>query len=61
MTAWWAVIGTLGGVVVTAVFGLVTAYLTHRWQMENSAREQRTAASRARGANEARAAAVAWL
>jgi hypothetical protein len=43
MTAWWAVIGTLAGVVVTAVFGLATAYLTHRWQMERYDAEQRTA------------------
>jgi hypothetical protein len=28
------VIGTLGGVVITAIFGLLTAYATHRWQSQ---------------------------
>lgn len=34
MTGWWVVIGTLGGVVVTAVFSLATTYLNHRWAVE---------------------------
>lgn len=33
--------------VITAIFGLVTAYLTHRWQRERFDAEQRTAAGRA--------------
>lgn len=28
-------IGTLGGVLITACFGLATAYLTHRWQTQH--------------------------
>lgn len=44
MTGWWAAIATLAGVVVAAVFGLMTAYLTHRWQRERFDAEQRTAA-----------------
>ena len=47
MTPWWAVIGTLAGVVITAAFSLATAYLTHRWQMERFDAEQRTAAGTA--------------
>jgi len=42
MTGWWAVIGTLGGVVVTAVFSLANTYLDHRWA---DAQQQATARS----------------
>ena len=46
MTAWWAVIGTLGGVVVTAVFSLATTYLNHRWADRSfDAQQQATARS----------------
>lgn len=37
--AWQTVIGTLGGVALTALFGLLTAYLTHRWQLQRSKAE----------------------
>ena len=43
MTGWWVVIGTLGGVVITAVFSLVTNYLNHRWAMELFDAQQRAA------------------
>jgi hypothetical protein len=46
MTGWPTVIGTLGGVAVTALFGLVTAYLTHRWQQERVRQEQQFASDR---------------
>ena len=32
---WPTLIGTLGGVLITACFGLATAYLTHRWQTQH--------------------------
>ena len=47
VAGWWAVVGTLAGVIVTAVAGLVTAYLTHRWQRERFDVEQRIAVGRA--------------
>ena len=37
--AWQTVIGTLGGVALTALFSLLTAYLTHRWQLQRSKAE----------------------
>jgi hypothetical protein len=43
MTGWWVVIGTLGGVVITAVFSLVTTYLNHRWAVELFDAQQRAA------------------
>jgi hypothetical protein len=46
MAAWWAVAGTLGGVFVTAVAGLVTALFTHRWQQERLRLEHGFAAGR---------------
>ncbi|MEV4626811.1 hypothetical protein AB0J90_11050 [Micromonospora sp. NPDC049523] len=46
MTGWSTVIGTLGGVAVTALFGLVTAYFTHRWQQERVQQEQQLVAQR---------------
>ena len=46
MTAWWVVIGTLGGVVVTAVFSLANTYLNHRWADRSfDAQQQATARS----------------
>jgi hypothetical protein len=44
MTAWWAVIGTLGGVVVTAVFSLANTYLNHRWADRSFAAQQQATA-----------------
>ena len=32
---WPTLIGTLGGVLITACFGLATAYFTHRWQTQH--------------------------
>ena len=32
---WPTLIGSLGGVLITACFGLATAYLTHRWQADH--------------------------
>ncbi|WP_433112377.1 hypothetical protein [Micromonospora sp. CA-246542] len=46
MTGWWVVAGTLGGVLVTAAAGLVTAMLTHRWQQERLHLEQRFVSER---------------
>jgi hypothetical protein len=46
VTAWWTVAGTLGGVIVTAAVGLLTAMLTHRWQQERLRLEQEFAAER---------------
>ncbi|WP_326557829.1 hypothetical protein [Micromonospora sp. NBC_01796] len=46
MTGWPTVIGTLGGVAVTALLGLVTAYLTHRWQQERVRQEQQIVSHR---------------
>lgn len=46
MAGWLAVVGTLGGVLVTAVAGLVTARFTHRWQQERVRLEQDFAAGR---------------
>jgi hypothetical protein len=43
MTGWWVVVGTLGGVVVTAVFSLITTYLNHRWALELFDAQQRAA------------------
>jgi hypothetical protein len=43
---WQTIIGTLGGVAVTAVFGLVTAYFTHRWQRQRSRDESHLALDR---------------
>jgi hypothetical protein len=37
--AWQTVIGTLGGVALTALFSLLTAYHTHRWQLQRSTAE----------------------
>jgi hypothetical protein len=44
--AWQTVIGTLGGVALTASFGLLTAYLTHRWQIQRSTTEDARTADR---------------
>jgi hypothetical protein len=38
-TAWLTLVGTLGGVGITACFGLLTAYFTHRWQQQRVQRE----------------------
>jgi hypothetical protein len=46
VAGWWVVVGTLGGVLVTAVAGLVTAMLTHRWQQERLRLEQRFVSER---------------
>jgi hypothetical protein len=46
VAGWWVVVGTLGGVLVTAVAGLVTATLTHRWQQERLRLEQRFVSER---------------
>ncbi|AQZ62761.1 hypothetical protein BKM31_15995 [[Actinomadura] parvosata subsp. kistnae] len=45
-TAWQTLIGTLGGVAVTAVFGLLTAYFTHRWQQDRFKQENTFALAR---------------
>lgn len=39
--AWITVAGTLGGVVVTAAFGVLTAFLTHQWQYRRGEQEHR--------------------
>ncbi|MFG2041250.1 hypothetical protein [Dactylosporangium sp. NPDC048998] len=46
MAGWWTVVGTLGGVLVTAAVGLVTAMLTHRWQQERLRLEERFVSER---------------
>ncbi len=38
--AWIGVVGALGGVVVTGVIGLITAFVSHRWQEETRRRER---------------------
>jgi hypothetical protein len=39
--AWITVAGTLGGVVVTAAFGVLTAFLTQQWQYRRSEQQHR--------------------
>jgi hypothetical protein len=39
-------IGTLGGVVITALFGLLTAYFSQRWQYRRTEQEHRLQADR---------------
>jgi hypothetical protein len=39
--AWQTLVAALGGVAVTASFGLLTAYLTHRWQLDRLKQETR--------------------
>ncbi|GAA3216053.1 hypothetical protein ACFO1B_15005 [Dactylosporangium siamense] len=46
MAGWLTVVGTLGGVLVTAAVGLITAMLSHRWQQERLRLEQRFASER---------------
>ncbi|MEV6812440.1 hypothetical protein [Micromonospora sp. NPDC051296] len=46
MESWWTVVGTLGGIALTATVGLVTALPTHRWQQERLRLEQRFVADR---------------
>jgi hypothetical protein len=45
-TASLTVIGTLGGVVITALFGLLTAYFSQRWQYRRTEQEHRLQADR---------------
>jgi hypothetical protein len=47
MTGWWAVIGTLGGVIVASVFSLVTTYLNHRWAERSFYAQQQATAGTA--------------
>jgi type VI protein secretion system component VasK len=44
--AWLTIVGTLGGVAITALFGLLTAYFTHRWQRTRSKDDSRLALDR---------------
>ncbi len=40
-SAWFALGGALGGVLITGVIGLATAILTHRWQTQATERQLR--------------------
>ena len=44
--AWITLAGTLGGVVVTAAFGVLTAFLAQQWQYRRSEQEHRFEAER---------------
>jgi hypothetical protein len=42
----WTVIGTLAGVVITAIFGLITTRIAQSWQYQRSEQEHRWAVAR---------------